>query len=83
MVAGTASVSSPTALGQRVRALRLRRGLSQEQAGAGRVSGSYVSLIESGLRVPSARVLQSLAESLGVTPDELVTGVTVTEAAAA
>lgn len=81
MMPGTTSVSSPTALGERVRALRLRRGLSQQQAGGGRVSGSYVSLIESGLRVPRASVVQSIAEALGVSADELLAGVTSSEAA--
>lgn len=51
-------------LGVRIRELRLARGLSQSELGQGRYSGSYISHIESGRRIPSPEVLQFLAERL-------------------
>jgi transcriptional regulator with XRE-family HTH domain len=66
-------------VGQRVRALRTERGLSQEQLAGPGVSASYVSLIESGRRHPSAAALETLAAALGTTADFLLHG----EAAAA
>lgn len=51
-------------LGGRVRTLRIRRGLKQQDLASADVSTSYISLIESGKRVPSTPVLASLAEKL-------------------
>src|SRR5271166_4054767 len=70
---------APT-LGQRLRALRLERGLSQADLAGHLVSPSYVSLIESGRRSPEREVLEGLASKLecsvfylesGVLPEEL------------
>jgi transcriptional regulator with XRE-family HTH domain len=57
-------------LGQRVRALRLSRGLSQADL-ARPYSRAYVSLLESGGIDPSPRALETLAGRLGVSPDAL------------
>ncbi len=55
---------APT-LGQRLRALRAERGLSQADLAGDLVSPSYVSLIESGRRSPERDVLEGLARKLG------------------
>lgn len=61
-------------LGDRLRELRKAIGMSQEELGAGLVTGSYVSLIESGKRAPFPEVLVGLAERLGTTAEYLMTG---------
>jgi transcriptional regulator with XRE-family HTH domain/lipopolysaccharide biosynthesis regulator YciM len=55
-----------TAVGARIRALRLERGLSQAQVAEGMLSASYVSLVESGRRQPASSALGHIAERLGV-----------------
>jgi transcriptional regulator with XRE-family HTH domain len=62
-------------LGQRLRVLRNERGLSQADLAGDLVSASYVSLIESGKRLPERDVLQGLAHRLGVSMLYLETGV--------
>ncbi len=42
-----------TALGQRIRAARLERGLTQDQLAAGRFSKAYMSAVELGRIRPS------------------------------
>lgn len=61
-------------LGSRVRQLRGRLGLSQGELAQGLVSGSYISLIEAGKRIPEREVVEVLAERLGVTTDFLESG---------
>jgi transcriptional regulator with XRE-family HTH domain len=54
-------------LGQRVRILRRRRDLTQEQlAEATHLSANYISGIERGLYSPSLTTLAVLADALGV-----------------
>ncbi|MFI7386455.1 helix-turn-helix domain-containing protein [Streptomyces sp. NPDC049813] len=60
--------------GRRLRELRRARGLKQQDLASDDVSVSYVSLIESGKRTPSAAVVALLAERLGCTPGYLLTG---------
>ena len=55
---------APT-LGQRLRALRLERGLSQADLAGHLVSPSYVSLIESGRRLTSGVGADGLDRSEG------------------
>jgi transcriptional regulator with XRE-family HTH domain len=62
-------------LGQRLRALRIERGLSQAALAGDLVSPSYVSLIESGHRSPEREVLDGLARRLGCSPVYLESGV--------
>ncbi|MGP4004736.1 helix-turn-helix domain-containing protein, partial [Streptomyces sp. 8N706] len=66
------------ALGQRLRALRLRRGLSQSALAGDRVSPSAISLLESGHRQPTQRTLAYLAQQLGCTVEFLRDGVETT-----
>lgn len=54
--------------GQRLRALRLERGMSQAALAAGSMSTGYLSRLESGARPPTARVVNYLAGRLGLPP---------------
>ncbi|WP_144629741.1 helix-turn-helix domain-containing protein [Arthrobacter woluwensis] len=57
--------------GNRLRAERLSRGLTQEQLGGPECSHSYISLLERGVREPSMEILGGLARRLGLPPGEL------------
>jgi transcriptional regulator with XRE-family HTH domain len=64
-----------SALGDRLRALRTKRGLSQEEfAGKCRLDRTYVSGIERGRRNPSIRNIKRIASVLGVTLSQLFKG---------
>jgi len=73
--------SGEETIGQRVRRLRLERGLSQRQLAAPGVSYAYVSRIENGGRKPSLKAMRMLAQRLGVSLEELETGRRVPAAA--
>jgi transcriptional regulator with XRE-family HTH domain len=64
-------------VGQRLRRLRLARGLSQRQLAAPGISDAYISRIERGNREPTLNVLRVLARRLGVPLDYLETGAPV------
>jgi transcriptional regulator with XRE-family HTH domain len=64
-----------SSLGQRLRALRVERGLSQAELAGDLVSPSYVSLIEADRRSPEREVLAGLAHRLGCSVLYLETGV--------
>lgn len=58
--------------GQRLRALRLQRDLTQEQlAEAAEISVDFLSLVERGVNSPSFEVIERLAKSLKVAVKEL------------
>jgi len=60
-------------LGERVRELRLGKGLSQRDlAGRVTVGFPYISKVENGLETPSEETLVALARELDVDADELV-----------
>src|SRR5205809_1863449 len=61
-------------IGQRLKRLRLERGLSQRELSAPGVSYAYISRIEAGARQPSVKALRKLAAKLGVSADYLETG---------
>ncbi len=61
-------------IGQRLKRLRLERGLSQRELAAPGVSYAYISRIEAGTRQPSVKALRKLAAKLGVSADYLETG---------
>ena len=71
---GVASVHVDRKVGRRVRAKRLELGLSQRELASPGVSYAYISRIEAGARVPSAKALILLARKLDVTPLWLATG---------
>jgi tetratricopeptide (TPR) repeat protein len=60
--------------GTRVRKARLRLGLTQNELAGDDYSAAYVSIIESGKREPSERVLKAFARRLGMTYEELALG---------
>src|SRR5438105_11002927 len=68
-------------IGQRLRRLRLERGLSQREVASAGVSYAYVSRIESGTRQPTLQAIRKLARKLGVSAEELETGRRVPEVA--
>ena len=62
-------------LGANLRALRKERGLSQEDMGEFLgIDRTYVGAIERGERNPSLRVVQDLADGLGILAIELLDG---------
>src|SRR4051794_41750071 len=68
------SPAAGEAIGERLKRLRLERGLSQRELAAPGVSYAYISRIEAGTRQPSVKALRRLAAKLGVTADYLETG---------
>ena len=64
----------PESIGQRLRRLRLERGLSQRELASQGVSYAYISRIEAGARRPSVKALRQLARKLGVSVEYLETG---------
>ena len=58
--------------GERLRARRRALGLTQAQLAAGAFDHSYISLLEAGKRIPTARALSRLTERLSCAPDDLV-----------
>lgn len=63
-------------VGQKVREIRQRRGLSQDDLAA--MTGlehSYISYIESGKRNPTLKTLHRIADALKVQLSELLRGV--------
>jgi len=66
--------STAAGLGERIRSLRGKRGLKQQDLASREISASYISLIESGKRVPSDAVLATLAERLECSVEFLRTG---------
>jgi len=65
----------PAELGQRLRAFRLAKGLTQSDLAGQNVSTGYVSRIESGQRRPNGKVLVVLAARVGVGVEQLLGGV--------
>ena len=61
-------------VGERVRRRRVQKGLTQAQLGDP-YSGAFVSQIETGRRIPSLEKLALFAKRLGVSVQELATGV--------
>jgi transcriptional regulator with XRE-family HTH domain len=70
----TDETPSEESVGQRIRRLRLERGLSQRQLGTPGVSYAYVSRIENGDRKPSLKALRKIASKLDVDVEYLETG---------
>jgi transcriptional regulator with XRE-family HTH domain len=73
---------APESVGQRLRRLRLERGLSQRDLAGPGVSYAYISRIEADARRPSVKALRKLATALGVTAEYLETGSEVSQAEA-
>jgi transcriptional regulator with XRE-family HTH domain len=73
--------TEPEKVGQRIRRLRLQRGLSQRELAEPGISYAYLSRIEAGQRSPSLRALRILARKLAVSAEYLETGAKVPKAA--
>jgi tetratricopeptide (TPR) repeat protein len=71
---GSEADTIPETIGQRLRRLRVERGLSQRELSAPGVSYAYISRIEAGARRPSVKALRLLARKLGVSAEYLETG---------
>jgi transcriptional regulator with XRE-family HTH domain len=65
---------SPPGFSERVRQLRISLGLVQSDLAGDGLSSSYLSLLESGKRTPTASVVAALAGKLGTTEQYLLTG---------
>ncbi|GAB3149873.1 helix-turn-helix domain-containing protein [Micromonospora sonneratiae] len=63
--------AAPGSLGDRIRALRHDRGLTQRQLAEPRYTRAFLAAVESGIRVPTDSALQHIAARLGVDPDDL------------
>lgn len=61
-------------IGERLRRLRVERGMSQRQLATPGASYAYISRVEAGTRRPSVRTIRMLARRLGVAPEYLETG---------
>jgi tetratricopeptide (TPR) repeat protein len=71
--------SGGSRLGDRLRALRVAKGLTQTQLAGDRFSKEYVSQIERGKTRPTETTIAWLAEQLGVDPGYLASGVSTEE----
>lgn len=59
-------------IGIRIRDLRISKGMTQTALCGDGISSGYVSLIESGKRTPSEKMVREIARRLGVSADELL-----------
>jgi len=62
------------AVGARIKRLREQKGFSQRAVSSPGVSYAYISRVEAGVRVPSAKALRKIAGKLGTTALYLETG---------
>jgi transcriptional regulator with XRE-family HTH domain len=69
-----AAVAKREGIAERLRRLRLERGMSQRDLSSPGVSYAYISRIEAGARTPSVKAMRLLAQKLGVTVEQLETG---------
>src|SRR5579871_5274275 len=67
-------IDNPEAVGKRVQTARKAAGMSQRQLAFPGCTAAYISLIESGARVPSYQVLREFGRRLGVGVEYLATG---------
>ncbi|MFF4346910.1 helix-turn-helix domain-containing protein [Streptomyces sp. NPDC001530] len=67
-------LSASSGIGRRLREQRRRRGLNQQDLTSEDISASYVSLIETGKRMPSPAILEELADRVGCSVEYLRTG---------
>ena len=77
--ARTATGPARNSMGERVRQLRIARGLTQTELAGERFSKEYVSQIERGKTRPTGETVEWLSGRLGVDPSFLETGVSSSE----
>ncbi|MGK2874442.1 MAG: helix-turn-helix domain-containing protein [Nocardioides sp.] len=66
---------NPAQLGDRIRACRVSKGVTQGDLAEGLISVGYVSRIETGARRPNARVLEGIADKLDVPLEQFLLGI--------
>jgi transcriptional regulator with XRE-family HTH domain len=79
VVRGLPNDAVTESVGERLKRLRLERGLSQRDISSPGVSYAYISRIEAGARTPSVKALRMLAKKLHVSVEYLETGRDVAE----
>ncbi|HYY75319.1 MAG TPA: helix-turn-helix transcriptional regulator, partial [Gaiellaceae bacterium] len=79
LAALTRSAAARPSLGERVRQLRIARGLTQTELAGDRFSKEYVSQIERAKTRPTGETIEWLAARLGVDRTFLETGVSSSE----
>ncbi len=67
-------IANLTRLGRRIRRLRQERGLSQEELARPVYTAAYISHVEHGKRKASQEALGHIADRLGMTLEQLLTG---------
>src|SRR3990170_2523755 len=67
-------VDDPKLVGERLRAARVAKGLSQRALSFPGCTAAYISRIEVGDRIPSLQLLREFGRRLGVSADYLATG---------
>lgn len=72
--ATTRAAREPSDIGERIHRLRTLRNLTQRDVAEPAYSAAYISTLEAGRARPSEAALHHIAERLGVTYDELLTG---------
>ncbi len=78
MPSGTQNTALLRALAAEIKALRGKRGISQDElAHRANISRTFVAKIETALNQPSITALFKLADGLEIAPDELVRAVAV------
>jgi tetratricopeptide (TPR) repeat protein len=79
LTATRTATAARSSMGERVRQLRIARGLTQTELAGERFSKEYVSQIERGKTRPTGETVEWLASRLGVDPSFLETGVSSSE----
>src|SRR6185295_15833593 len=79
LTAARTATAARNSMGERVRQLRIARGLTQTELAGERFSKEYVSQIERGKTRPTGETVDWLASRLGVDPSFLETGVSSSE----
>jgi transcriptional regulator with XRE-family HTH domain len=74
MLLPTDTPAGRAGIGERLRAARRLRGLSQRQLSAAGVTFAYICRIERGTRIPSLEVIRRLAAALDVSARWIETG---------
>lgn len=63
-----------TEVGARIKRLRKAAKLTQSEVAEPQFSASYLSVVESGQRQPTQKMLEHIGQRLGIDPEELLTG---------
>src|ERR671925_1813629 len=79
LITAPSTAPARTTLGDRVRQLRIAKGLTQTELAGERFSKEYVSQIERGKTRPTGETVEWIAARLGVDPTFLETGVSSSE----